>query len=141
MSFEPFTAEWAQAWAHQLNTNPAYASAASAWEGDVVLVMAPDSKFPSLGERAVFLDLWHGACRAARIAATADLANAKYVIRADAGVWEGVLRGAGAPMMAFLTGKLKLTKGELSSLLPFASAAKELLSSATLVDTRFPNKA
>ena len=44
-------------------------------------------------------------------------------------------------MMAFLTGKLKLTQGEMSSLLPFANAAKELIASASLVDTGFPKKA
>ena len=141
MPLEPFSIEWAQAWANQLNANPAYKTAAATWEGDIVLAMAADAKYPSLGERAVHLDLWHGACRSARLATPADLEHAKYVIRAEASVWEGVLRGSGAPMMAFLTGKLKLTKGELSSLLPYASAAKELLLSATLIETTFPKKA
>ena len=39
--------------------------------------------------------------------------------------------------MALMTGKIRLAKGSLMSLLPYASAAKELLGLAGRVPTRF----
>ena len=48
--------------------------------------------------------------------------------------------GLGSGYLIFLPmgGKLKLSKGSLFALLPYAKAAKELVQSAINVDTRFP---
>ncbi len=77
------------------------------------------------------LDLWHGAGRSA--------AN-----KPPAGSREGWPSGdtscatGGSPGVALMSGKLRLAKGSLATLLRFASAAKEFLELAGKVPTAFP---
>jgi putative sterol carrier protein len=60
------------------------------------------------------------------------------VIRANPSTWKSVLSGKTDPIVGLMGGKLKLAKGSLFALLPFAKAAKELVQSAINVDTEFP---
>lgn len=129
-----FSTEWAEAWGAALNASAAYREAAATWEGSVAVVASV------AGERlaAVFLDVWHGGCRAARAAVEADLADAAYILEADPAAWKAVLSGGLSPMMALLSGRVKLARGELVRLLPYATAAKELVTLAGTVPTEFP---
>ena len=52
--------------------------------------------------------------------------------------WQQVLTGAVPPLLAIMTGKLKLTKGALAELLPYVNAAKELVLTAASVPSLFP---
>jgi putative sterol carrier protein len=139
--YEAFTPEWAAAWHAALDASEEYRRAAATWEGAVALVMHPDPALGIAARRAVFLDLWHGTCRDARLASEADLAAAAYVIEASAGVWRDLLDGRTSPIMALMTGKLSLTRGNLAGLLPYAGAANELVSVATQIRTVFPGTA
>ncbi len=85
-------------------------------------------------ERPVFLDLWHGECREARVARAEDAEASRYVMAGDVEAWRQVLGGRTPPMLAFMTGKLKLTKGSLLELLPYVHAAKELVAAVAAVD-------
>jgi putative sterol carrier protein len=100
--------------------------------------MMPDADMGIPEERIVIADLWHGDCRSARAASAADLEDAPYVIRATPPTWKSVLSGKTDPIVGLMGGKLKLAKGSLFALLPFAKAAKELVQSAINVDTEFP---
>lgn len=133
-----FSDEWAQAWCRALNDSHAYRAAAATWEGSVGLVMTR----PEAAPQAVLLDLWHGECRGARVAPAADVeAAAVYVIAAPRDTWKELLGGRASPLVALMSGKLRLTKGNMATLLPYANAAKELVASATLVETVFPDEA
>ncbi|MDZ4675751.1 MAG: SCP2 sterol-binding domain-containing protein [Gemmatimonadota bacterium] len=129
-----FSSAWVEAWGHELNSNPAYQQAAATWEGDIVLEMAGDDE---PGDRAVYLDLWHGVCRAARAATAADHSGARYLFRANRDAWRQVLAGKLTPATAILTGKLRLTRGSLADFLPYASAAEALLMTGGTVATTF----
>ncbi len=131
-----FTDPWAAAWAAHLNASAAYREAAATWEGGVMLEVADGTAEP---EAAVYLDLWHGACRAGRVATEDDRAVARYVLRGTRKAWQQVLAGKSQPIMAVMTGKLRLTRGDLAGLLPYAGAAKELLSTASAFETTFPD--
>ncbi len=131
-----FTDDWAAAWADHLNTSAAYREAAATWEGGVVLEVADGTAEP---EAAIFLDLWHGACRAGRVATATDRETARYILRGSRGVWQQVLTGNSQPIMAVMTGKLRLVRGDLAGLLPYAGAAKELLGTASTIETTFPD--
>ena len=122
-----FTEMWAKAWRDRLNASPAYREAAAEWQGRVALVMRADETTP---ERAVYLETARGGCDAARSATSADLEQADYIFEAPAAVWRQVFRGAIPPAMAVLTGRLRLTRGSLGTLLPYVAAARELLASA-----------
>lgn len=136
--YEVFTGAWADAWRDALNASEGYRRAAAAWEGAVALVMQPDGTAGIDERRAVFLDLWHGECRAARVAADGDVEAAAYVIEASAGTWRDLLGARSSPIMALMTGRLSLTRGNIAALLPYASAANELVATAACIESIFP---
>lgn len=138
MAAEIFTQEWAALWADAINANQAYKDAAQKWEGAIGLVMTAATDMGIPAERVVVADLWHGECRGAHAATTAELADVPYQISASPGTWKNVLAGATDPIVGLVGRKLKLTKGSLFALLPYAKAAKELVASASRVDTTYP---
>jgi putative sterol carrier protein len=138
MESEIFSESWAKVWAKRIKENEAYRKAAANWEGAMVLVMNADPSWGIAEERAVIADLWHGDCRGAKIAESEDLLEAPYVIRANPATWKDVLAGKLDPIFGLVRGKLKLARGSVFSLLPYTVAAKELVVSATRVETSFP---
>ena len=138
MATEIFTDAWAQQWNDSINDNERYKKAATKWEGAIALQMMPDTDMGIPEERIVIADLWHGDCRGARAASAPDLEGAPYLIKANPSTWKSVLSGKTDPIVGLMGGKLKLAKGSLFALLPFAKAAKELVQSAINVDTEFP---
>jgi putative sterol carrier protein len=137
MSYEMFTHDWAVACGDQINANEEYRKAAQAWRWPMVLTMTADAKL-GVPERSVFLDLFEGVCREARSARPDDVTAASYVIGADPRTWKQVLERDLEPIFGLMRGKLKLVKGSLVSLLPYVSAAKEMVVAASYVDTRYP---
>ena len=61
----PFpSAVWMDALIELLNSDERYAEVAKNWEGDIYVMIDPDSSSPSQYETVAFyLDLWHGKCR------------------------------------------------------------------------------
>jgi putative sterol carrier protein len=138
MAAEIFTDEWAQAWSDKINANAEYKKAAARWEGAIAMIMSPDGDMGIPSERIVVADLWHGDCRSAAAAEAHQLDDAPYHIKATPKAWKSVLSGKTDPIVGLMGGKLKLSKGKLFALLPYAKAAKELVVSAIAVDTTFP---
>lgn len=136
MTFPVFSDPWARACAHALNQNSAYRAAAETWEGAIILHMQA-----AADERRVLLDLWHGACRSARMASGEEEHLARYVLSGTLVVWRQVLEGRTAPLLAIMTGKLRLTKGALVELVPFAGAAKELVAAVASIEAVWPDTA
>jgi putative sterol carrier protein len=134
-----FSHDWAQACAEVLNQREGYRAAAATWEGAILLTMTGVG--PHQDERRVFLDLWHGDCRLARAAGPDDEQVARYVLSGTLVAWQAVLTGSVAPLIAIMTGKLRLTKGSLFELIPYVNAAKELVAAAALVESVFPEGA
>jgi putative sterol carrier protein len=138
MAAEIFTDDWAQLWSDRINANEDYKKAATKWEGAIAMVMTPDADMGIPEERIVIADLWHGDCRNAKAASAAELEEAPYLIQAEPEAWKKVLAGKTDPIVGLMGGKLKLAKGSLFALLPYAKAAKELVRSAIDVETSFP---
>jgi putative sterol carrier protein len=131
-----FSDEWARAWCAALNASEAYRRTAATWEGSVALVAGDAAGRAS---SAIWLDLHHGSCRAAREAGSGDLETAEYVLEAEPSAWREVLEGRVSAVSALMTGRVRLTRGELGRLLPHAAAAQELLRLAARLDTEFPS--
>lgn len=138
MPAEIFTNDWAQLWSDKINHNADYKKAATRWEGAIGLVMTTDADMGVPVERIVIADLWHGDSRGATAATREHLDEVPYLIQATPKVWKSVLAGATDPIVGLMGGKLKLAKGSLFALLPYAKAAKELVRSASAVDTTYP---
>lgn len=116
-----------------LRSSSAYRDASAAWEGDLVFRILPVPDGP-----AAYFDLWHGDCRAVRPATTHDLASARYVIEGAADVWQQVLQGRLVPLLALMTGRMKLVRGRIPELVPHANSAKELLTVMSRIEVTFP---
>jgi putative sterol carrier protein len=52
--------------------------------------------------------------------------------------WKEVLSGEVDPTKAMMQNKLKLEKGHLPTIVKFVVASKELVKSATVIETEFP---
>jgi putative sterol carrier protein len=139
MAAEIFTNDWAQLWHESINTNGNYKKAAARWEGAIALVMTTDPEMGIPDERMVIADLWHGDCRNAKAGSSEELDDTPYIISAEPEAWRSVLAGKTDPIVGLMGGKLKLAKGSLFALLPYAKAAKELVQSAIAVDTSYPD--
>lgn len=131
MPLEVFTPEWLAAWAACLNASTEYKQAAASWEWPLILEMEEE---PAHTTRQIYLDLWRGECRVARVAHHEDFARVPYVIRAKKEHWEQTLRGELDPLLAIARGKLKLQKGSLFTLARYSNAAKQLVATAREVD-------
>ncbi len=134
MELAAFSQEWAEAWGAALNGSAEYREAAAQWEGAVALVLDDGVRETRC---AVLLDLWHGTCRGAGVANPDALDRARFVFRANSAGWREVLSGNSSPAIALMSGKIRLAKGNLADLLPYARPAKQLLDLAGLVPTRF----
>jgi putative sterol carrier protein len=141
MNPEVFTERWAHAWCHELNASEVYRTAAATWEGAVGLMMRADPLLGIAEARAVVLDLWHGKCRGYRVSDASDLADVAYLVEAAPADWREVLSGRASPILSLMSGRLRLTQRNLAALLPYANAAKELVTTAATVHARFPEPA
>lgn len=135
---EVFTTAWCEACCARLNERESYRAAAAGWQGATVLSMSADPDRGVPAERSVWLDLEDGACRGARVAGADDVERAAYVLHADPSTWQRLLAGELEPVAAVMSGKLKLTRGNLFALAKYAAAAREMLAAAGEVGGVFP---
>jgi len=127
--------EWVQEYAKKLNENQAYKDAGKSWEGDIVFVVEKDESFP--GEAYIYLDLYHGACRRALYADSADrVPKAVYAYKGSFTNWRKLIGNEIDPIQGLLTGKFRLD-GSLMEIMKYIRAAKEMVSTATTVPTEF----
>lgn len=135
----PFMSDaWARAYGAQIQASADYRRAAATWEGAIVLKVLADPALGIPAGRGIYLDLYHGECRAAREATADDLAEAPYVITADAYTWKQVIDKRLEPIAGLLHGKLKLERGDMVTLARYVEAAMHLVDAATRVETVFP---
>jgi putative sterol carrier protein len=138
MPRELFTLEWAVAWREQILANSAYQAAARSWIWPLVFIMRADPEVGLDTERSIYLDLYQGECRAARIATPDDIAQAPFLLSADPRTWRQVLERRLEPVTGFMRGKLRLVKGSVAAVLPHVRSAVELVESAIRVETCYP---
>jgi putative sterol carrier protein len=126
----PFPSEaWIQALKDKLNESDAYREAARTWEGDFYFII----KDPSGPADTVFyMDLWHGACRAAGTVTDPAARTPEFVIEAPLATWQKVLSRKLDPIQGLLTRQLIL-KGQLLKVMRVPRAATELVRCCTQV--------
>jgi len=132
MSYVFPSAEWVAALKDAINTHAAYREAAKQWEGDFWFIVEPDA--PNESRTLIYVDLWHGECRAAHIAADESAHQPEFRINGTRKNWMRVLRREVDPIRALLTNTLKL-KGNMAKVMRNVKAAQELVIAATKVET------
>ncbi|MBE3594159.1 MAG: SCP2 sterol-binding domain-containing protein [Candidatus Carbobacillus altaicus] len=138
MSVEVFTEEWVKQFGQKLNESEAYRQSAETWEWSLVLKLEADPSIQLSEDRAVYLDLWHGHCRDARMASLEDLEKASYIISADPYTWKQIFERELDAMTGIMRGRLKLEKGDMATLAGYAMAAKYLVDCALEVEAELP---
>jgi putative sterol carrier protein len=123
------SAPWTEAFKEQINSSDTYASAAKNWEGDLTFVVEDTNE-------GIYLDLWHGECRAAEYLSDPHSKAAEFTISAPMAKWRAVLAGTLDPIQGMVTRQIKLD-GNLVKVMKNVKAAQELVKCATRVDTVF----
>jgi len=129
------TQEWVEALMEQINQSDAYRSAARTWEGDFYFIVEAGDVVEE--EVIMYVDLWHGDCRDARIVDSADAKDPEFRIRAPLSSWKLVIGKQLDPIQALMTRRLSL-QGNMMKVMRAVKAAQELVNCCTLVPTEFP---
>lgn len=130
------TEAWIKQLQVELNKSDAYAEAAKNWEGDIYfIVQTAGSTLPN--DVYMYLDLWHGECRQAGIAANPADFSPEFTIAGKVKSFKDVINRKIDPMKAMITGKLKL-KGNMAKMMRNVKAANQLVLCCTYIPTNFP---
>ncbi|MBI1794991.1 MAG: SCP2 sterol-binding domain-containing protein [Chloroflexi bacterium] len=123
--------EWLKSLEEKLNSDARYNQIARNWEGDLLFDILPEG---SLKESlTMYLDLWHGKCRAVEYAPdSAKHAKPAFILRSPYNNFTSILLGKLDPMTAMMTSKLKV-EGSLGymmrnvpTVLDFVRCAREV---------------
>ncbi len=127
--------EWLQALKDELNASEAYARAARDWEGDFYFIIAPEGDL----RKPVYLyvDLWHGTCRSARVVEDPAEEEPAYRMKATPRVWKKVISKELDPIQGLLTRQIHL-QGDMMQVMRSVKAAQELVECVTRAPTEFP---
>lgn len=129
--------EWAQKFKDAINDSGPYRAAAVAWiHGAVALVVKAD---PALGlpePVGIWLDLDRGVCKEVRVVSDEEAARAPFCISGEYGRWKLVMNRQLDPIKAMMQKKLEL-RGQMTIIVKFVNASKELVECSTRVPTRF----
>ena len=125
-----FTDEWALAYRDAINASEDYRQAAANWQlGALALVARAESEDQQ--DSALSLALERGRCLSARLLTPEQAAEeCAIVLEASTANWELLLSGSLSPTMAIMAGKLKVTKGSVSALIPYIKASEYLIQAA-----------
>jgi len=124
-----FGKEWTEAYEKQINADAEYHENGKGWLNPIRFISIDGDQ-----KKAVWLDLKNGICEQSLSGEAALTATSSYEIQAENKVWEHLLATKGDPLVALLTGKLKLTKGSLFTLSRYTASAKDLVRLASSVE-------
>ena len=122
------SADWTASFETAINSSDSYAAAAKLWEGDVMLIVEDGP--------GIYLDLWHGKCRASDFVEDPDSKEAEFKITASMEKWQRVMAGKLDPVQGMVTRQIKL-QGNLVKIMKNVKASQELVKCSMNVDTRF----
>lgn len=122
--------DWLDSFADYLNSSEKYGRIAQKWEGDLIFEIRADDVLTD-GVN-IYLDLWHGKCRGAKILEGNDPLKAAFVLSAPYSNFVRVLKGSLDPMQAMLTRKLEV-KGSLGYMMRNVPTVLEFVRSAQAV--------
>ncbi len=125
------SAEWLNYLQVKLNSDSHYNEVAKRWEGDLVFDIQPAGSLPE--PLVMYLDLWHGKCRAVEYGADlSKYSKPTFILRSPYDNFTGILLGKLEPMTAMMTNKLRVS-GSLTymmrnvpTVLDFVRCAREI---------------
>jgi putative sterol carrier protein len=129
--------EWVAAYKDAVNASEGYRKAAAGWtHGAVALLTRADPAVGLAEDTGIWLDLHLGVCRDARVVGAAEAAKAPFCITGEYARWKQVLRKQLDPIQGMMQKKLEL-RGQMTIIVRFVQASKELVEAAQRVPTKF----
>lgn len=127
--------EWSQELMNRLNADAKFKTTGRKWEGIVNLYVEnmPDSE----GSQVIYIDSWHGECRAVDFNPEEDAKPADFQIKAPIEVWKRVLSQELGPIQAMMSGKVRVY-GNLAYILRHVGSTQRMVEVAATIPTRFP---
>ncbi len=126
--------EWIASLCQELNKSTDYAESAKNWEGDFYFIVEPGG--PLTEPATLYMDLWHGACRSAKVITDPSEMSPAFVMSAAYDTWVKVIQAKLDPIQGLMTRRLKL-KGNMTMIMKNVKAAQELVKCCTLVPTEY----
>jgi len=141
--------EWLNLYEDAINNNEAYAKAASWWTGDFVFIVRASGGLDH--DVMAFIGLTHGKCTGVKPISSEDEFEVvkpggspsspdkivvEYTYEANYDNWVTIINGELDPIRGLLSGKAKI-QGEMAKVLKATDAAKELVRTASMIDTEF----
>jgi putative sterol carrier protein len=127
------SAEWLSSLQLKLNSDPHYNEVAKRWEGDLIFDIQPSGHLTE--PLVMYLDLWHGKCRAVDYGPNpAKYPKPAFILRAPYDNFTAIVLGKLDPMTAMLTSKLKVAGSmaymmrNVPTVLDFVRCAREITS-------------
>lgn len=134
------SADWTAAFKDAINANGAYRQAAAQWtHGKVAYVVKARPELGIAVDQAMVLDLHQGVCREASFLDAEQLPATDFVVVGEYERWKEVLSGEADPTKAMMQNKLKVTEGHVPTLIKFVVASRELVQSASHIETDYPS--
>lgn len=122
--------DWLEGLVNYLNSSEKYARIAKNWEGDLIFEIKSQGALDH--DVIIYLDLWHGECRSARILAKEEPLNAAFILSAPYDNFVKVLKGGLDPMQAMMTRKLSV-QGSMGYMMRHVPTVLEFVRSAQAV--------
>ena len=104
--------------------------------GPVALLTRVDPTIGLPEAIGMWLEIDRGNCTAVRVVPGAEAEKAPFCITGDYARWKSVLRKELDPLKAMMQKKLEL-KGQMTTIVKYVNASKELVECATQVPTKF----
>jgi putative sterol carrier protein len=98
--------QWMDTLCQKLNNDARYAKIASKWEGDLSIAIEPSGDLTE--PLFVYLDLWHGTCREAKLISALEGLNPAFTLTATYNDITDLLTGKLDPMQALMIRKLRV---------------------------------
>ncbi len=136
MSYLFPSAEWLQALKDKLNSDEQYARIARNWEGDLMFDIQPDSKLKE--PVRLYLDLWHGTCRQAKVIEPGEQNDVQpaFTLVAPYGNFARIMKSELDPMQAMITRKLRV-QGSMAYMMRNVPVVLQFVRCAQEIDTEF----
>jgi putative sterol carrier protein len=85
----------------------------------------------------LWLDVHGGECREIKYLPAAEVQAAPYVIVAPYAMWKAIIKKEIDPIKAMMQNKVKLTKGNMPTIVRYVNSSRQLVESTSRVPTKF----
>ncbi len=98
---------------------------------------------PALGiaeDTALWLDIDRGVCNGCKLMPASAAQDAPFVIVADYARWKSVIKKELDPIKGMMQNKLKLTKGNMPTIVKYVQSSRELVETTSKVGHEVPRR-